>query len=288
MPKKKHRTISCFYKGNKTNHKLLSFICHESKNIYNQYLFCANIFYKYKTHIYQKILDKKIIGKVDDYIISKLIKLHQFISNHQEKIKNNYHILKDIINDNFYDEIYHDNINYYINFVCNNISDIDELYLDEKFNQILIYQPVKEIVNAIYRKKFFKLKDKNLKEINNKFIEHVQENKIIPYDNITTKKLKEQGCVLTSEQNLLKRFAYLYIKQDMKLSSDIVINIINKAHGNISSFYALKNLGLKVKFPRYLDYNGMYIVPFYERSRKLEDDYVRLSLGGYVRDNFII
>ena len=30
-PKFNKKTISCFYKGNKTNHKILSFICHESK-----------------------------------------------------------------------------------------------------------------------------------------------------------------------------------------------------------------------------------------------------------------
>lgn len=118
-----------------------------------------------------------------------------------------------------------------------------------------------------------KLDDKKLKE---KIIEEQQE-------------LDNKKYVLGSEQNFISRLAYSTMKFN-KTSSDLIVNILPKAHDAISSYYALKNKGLKANKPNYISDN-FYLLVFCGKTIKLEDKninkkQIRLLYGNYIIKNW--
>ena len=93
---------------------------------------------------------------------------------------------------------------------------------------------------------------------------------------------------LKSDRNYITRFIYRNLGENEGLiTSDLIINIIAKAFETISSFYALKEAGIKCNMAKYLGKHDTFILPFYERSKKIINNKIRLSLGKYVARNYI-
>jgi len=332
--KTKKKTISNFYKGNKTNNKILSFMCHESKNIYNQYLYCSIMFYKYKSFIYEDVLKNKIKENIDDYIISKFKDIYNFLNSNEikEAIKENNNYIYNYIIDKYETKISYDNIDELINSISNKLKKDKNIKTINEWNYILIDYHVIKIVNLIYRRKFYIInnfldkiekgisvknkdgttfnlelklnKDKIIyitKKLNKlekfkhdsddiKFIiKHVIKGKINEYNNIKTSHLKDKELELSSEQNILKKFVCSVILDKVKLPKDMARNIMDKVHSNISSFFALKKkVNSRANYPKFLEKNNMFVIPFYKRSNFIQDgNKIKLIIGKHIQDNFL-
>ena len=95
---------------------------------------------------------------------------------------------------------------------------------------------------------------------------------------------------IKSNQNYITRIIYDYYKKDLKIPSDLMNNIIPKAFQAYGSFFALRKLGIKANIPKFLDKDGLFILPYFARSRKEvtigNKEYYRLTVGQYVADHY--
>ena len=95
------KTSSFWVTLSNENKKLCKFVSHESKNIFNHYLFCSKIFLKYKNKFYHCNDDTKFLNK-----LTKKFELH---SKYFKELAGNskivYDMLKNkhicVLNDNF-------------------------------------------------------------------------------------------------------------------------------------------------------------------------------------------
>ncbi len=314
--KKKKKTISTYFKGNRTSQKILAFMAHESKNIYNQYLYCSIMFYKYKTFIYQEILKNKITNDIDLYIISRLTDVYKYLNSDEikESIKENNNYIYDYIMSNYESKISFDNIEELIKSISKKLKKDKNIKTDDDWNFILIDHHVIKIVNLIYRRKFYiirklfekselKFKKDKIVEIKNKLkdvdkfkldlsehipmIEHVITGKLNEYNNTTTTDLKDKELELSSEQNILKKFVCNCILDKVKLPKDMARNIMDKVQSSISSFFALKKVNSKANYPRFLQKNDMFTIPFYKHNFKQDGDKIKLIVGKHIQQNFL-
>jgi len=280
-----------------------------SKNIYNTTIFCANIYMEYKLKIFEEIYQRNIINKCD---IEKSIyeiyeqKYIQHIKN-IPIIKNNNGIIYKYINIIFANvsigKLYLVNDNYEIlrhSIIRHILADDEIICYDDNKNDV-VTKIVDDILKSIYNKNFYLTKY----QINNKipctikdkdFIGQVARNEKVIKDE---KKVDWKGILngkllsetkLISDENIVARFVYRHLDENLKkLPSDLIINIIKKAYSGYKSFYGLRAKGIKCNFPKYLEKNGSYILPFFNRSFKVIDgnkQQLRLTVGKYVADNY--
>lgn len=285
-------------------------------NIYNDvynFIMANNLHLKYikvdniDNHNYVKYNKKaKKIKKTDDiilitdYFYSMFDKYYKFYVNNKKNIDSNNqiiykHIITDIKNNNIIisNNNYNDIINKYINEVMklNVIFDINNKIIN-------IDNIVKSIIKSLYIKNYFFIK----KQIENKYkiddkykdiIDVVNNNQYI-YDNnenltYRNKIIKELNINFSSVENLINRLSYKYIESNKeKLPSDVIINIIAKAYGNIKSYYALLKSGKqsKTNLSKFLDKEAKFNLFYYCRSFKKLDDGIRLNVGEYVNKNY--
>ena len=285
-------------------------------NIYNDvynFIIANNLHLKYikvdniDNHNYVKYNKKaKKIKKTDDiilitdYFYSMFDKYYKFYVNNKKNIDSNNqiiykHIITDIKNNNIIisNNNYNDIINKYINEVMklNVIFDINNKIIN-------IDNIVKSIIKSLYIKNYFFIK----KQIENKYkiddkykdiIDVVNNNQYI-YDNnenltYRNKIIKELNINFSSVENLINRLSYKYIESNKeKLPSDVIINIIAKAYGNIKSYYALLKSGKqsKTNLSKFLDKEAKFNLFYYCRSFKKLDDGIRLNVGEYVNKNY--
>lgn len=303
------RTISNYFKGNKTQHKILKFMCHESKNVYNKFLYCARIFYDFKSIIYQEILDKNIEGKnnLSNYVKNRLIEIYNYKSKYQNEIIHNNQIIYKYIIDNYKNKILN-NVNEIYIEICNDVkNNLTDIFVEDKWNFMFVDSIVYKIVFSIYRNKYYKLdrfiKYKKLKLFtplcfNVEFNNHVLNEEIIPkkytsimeiknkinkkvnrkFKNILDEDEKKELIkneldeqMITGEQTLLHGFAYELIKEITTLPADIRSQIIHKGYANITSHFQKLSLGMKSNFPSYLDKdNGTFVLPFSNSCRRYD------------------
>jgi IS605 OrfB family transposase len=115
------------------------------------------------------------------------------------------------------------------------------------------------------------------------FIENVRNKKSIviikPNDELIKK--------IVSDQTIIANFVYRNYDKSDRLPKDMIQNIIGKADGNYKSHQALKAHGKKSNVPKFLPFDGSYVIPFTEHLRKYipENKTIRLCVGKYVAAN---
>lgn len=270
------KTISNFLYDKK---KLFNYISHESKNVFNHYLFCHKVFMEFKYVIYEKVSKKtNEINDVNEEILIEMEKHYQIYSNQLNNIKNNNNLIYKYItqdNPNVYDFNFNDLFEKYKK-ECN---DLVGIIKNETYNNIIYDNIIKNILKSRYFYNYYKLRSELIdhkKPTNNydkRFIDHVKSKKTI-FENVNNP-FKNK---LKSEQNLIRRFAYKMLN-DCLLPSDIIINIMNKCYYAYSSFISLKQKGIKNGKIRYLPKEGHYIIPFFTHCFKIVNNKIRLSIG---------
>ena len=286
-------------------------------NIYNDvynFIIANNLHLKYikvdniDNHNYVKYNKKaKKIKKTDDiilitdYFYSMFDKYYKFYVNNKKNIdSNNQIIYKYIINDIKNNDIIISNNNYneiIIKYI-NEVIELKDIIFNNDNKNITIDNIVKSIIKSLYIKNYFYIK----KQIENKYkvddkyknvVEVINNNQYI-YDNnenltYRNKIIKELNINFSSIENLINRLSYKYIETNKeKLPSDVIINIIAKAYGNIKSYYALLKSGKqsKTNISKFLDKEAKFNLFYYCRSFKKLDDGIRLNVGEYVNKNY--
>ena len=286
-------------------------------NIYNDvynFIMANNLHLKYikvdniDNHNYVKYNKKaKKIKKTDDiilitdYFYSMFDKYYKFYVNNKKNIdSNNQIIYKYIINDIKNNDIIISNNNYneiIIKYI-NEVIELKDIIYNNDNKNITIDNIVKSIIKSLYIKNYFYIK----KQIDNKYkvddkykdvVEVINNNQYI-YDNnenltYRNKIIKELNINFSSIENLINRLSYKYIETNKeKLPSDVIINIIAKAYGNIKSYYALLKSGKqsKTNISKFLDKEAKFNLFYYCRSFKKLDDGIRLNVGEYVNKNY--
>ena len=310
------RTISSLIDDSGDIKNILEFMAHESKNIYNVSLFHTNVYLRYKNNIFEdlynlvnnkkvtniEIFDKIILDIYDKYYDRFLVikdKLYQNNSIIYEFIKKHLDDHRIIItNDNFY-TIKKD--------ILKKIDKSRLIIISKDFRKELCTDIVFNILKSMYRHSFNGLKEKMQKRLPctkypKKFIKQVSENEFLVFDEpIKYKKLlmenplfkrknkNDKKKTIKSDQNYIARIIYKYYT-NCTIPSDLMCNIIAKAYQNFNSYFALLKKGLKARKPDYLKQNGQFILPFYNRSRKLVIidgvEYYRLTIGNHIAENY--
>lgn len=288
------RTTSDWIKLDTTTKKILSLITHESKNVFNHYIFCTKVFNKYKYIVYQKLL-KSNAGDVNEKILENMELHYNVYSKHFPIILNNNKLIYAFIHEEN-PKVYHNNYDQLVIEFTDKCKNIDGLQFTKKHNDLVYDNIIKDILRSMYFHNYYETKSilvnhKKSNDLDAEFVKHVKSKKtIFDTDNYRTL-LLEKNKNLTSEQNLMRRFASNQLK-DCLLPNDVVINIMNKGFTAYSSRQALKRKGLKTGDIRFLPKNGHFVVPFYSHSFKVIGNKIRLAVGKniekYMSDNMDI
>ena len=249
----------------------------------------------------KKIKKTDDIILITDYFYSMFDKYYKFYVNNKKNIdSNNQIIYKYIITDIKNNDIIISNNNYneiIIKYI-NEVIELKDIIFNNDNKNITIDNIVKSIIKSLYIKNYFYIK----KQIENKYkiddkykdiVEVINNNQYI-YDNnenltYRNKIIKELNINFSSIENLINRLSYKYIETNKeKLPSDVIINIIAKAYGNIKSYYALLKSGKqsKTNLSKFLDKEAKFNLFYYCRSFKKLDDGIRLNVGEYVNKNY--
>ena len=283
------------------------------KDVYN-FIIANNLHLKYikidniEKNKYEKYNKKaKKTKKTDDiilitdYFYSMFDKYYKFYVNNKKNIdSNNQIIYKYIITDIKNNDIIISNNNYneiIIKYI-NEVIELKDIIFNNDNKNITIDNIVKSIIKSLYIKNYFYIK-KQLEtkyKVDDKYkdiVEVINNNQYI-YDNnenltYRNKIIKELNINFSSIENLINRLSYKYIETNKeKLPSDVIINIIAKAYGNIKSYYALLKSGKqsKTNISKFLDKEAKFNLFYYCRSFKKLDDGIRLNVGEYVNKNY--
>jgi len=290
------RTISNYLPLSKHINKTIKYMSHESKNVFNHYLFCCKIFNEYKQDIYKKLIEhnfNKDSKSLTEKFLIEMSKYYDIYSKYLETIKNNNNIIfKFITNEN--PDVYNYNFDELFNEYNKKCKNLNGLIKCKKFNNITYENIIRNILKSRYFKNYYQLRlemvshVKPKKTYDERFIKHVKDKSpLFGYINNHKELFK-------SEQNLLRRFAYKMFK-DCILPSDIIINIMNKCYSTYSSHLALRQKGIRTGQIKYLSKDGHYIIPFFTHCFKIVNNRIRLSIGkkiaekmtGNVKNNFI-
>ena len=315
--KKLTRTISSWNSLNNIQNQILKFMSWESKNIYNTTIFHMQIYLTYSDQIFKliyKLVRKKDITYIADFD-RKVYELYDDFYNRYLSIKsfkhhNNiviYKFIKEQIKDI---NLVNDNYPIFEKFIINKLVDSNLLKfpnnIDIETKRELFYDIVSSILKSIYNKNFNKTKEEIMSRTkctinNSRFINQVKKNEHLfknESKNTYKKLLKNHKCFkdlpkkegIKSDKNYISRIVYKYYTNP-KIPSDLMCNIIVKAHQAYSSFFALRKKGIKTNIPKFLPKDGTCTLLFFPRSRKEETingkKYYRLTVGKHVSDNFI-
>jgi hypothetical protein len=295
----KKKTFSIHIKNNKNgenNVKVLNFLSKISKNIYNTTIYIYSIYLKYNSIIYRTIIKEIEDGilQSNDSVDNRIYELLQYFYNintsKDSKIKeNNNYLYKKIkeklkdtfLNNNNYNTIRQEIIDENINLLHNSIYEYD----------FIIDSILKSIYTSNYNRTVYQIANKIPITIqNNDFIESVKNKQNLFKKEKSFKEYIQDYFLikLFSDQNIVSRIIYKNLGDNYnKIPADLIVNIIKKAFGNFSSFWKLKLSGKKCNMPKYLDKDELFILPYYCRSFIVKDDYVRLTVGEYIANNYI-
>ena len=304
MKKKKksndsYKTFSSFI-DNKDSHiiHVLKHMSAISKNIHNITIYIYTIFLRYKELIFKQIdddIEYKKIKNINEAVCKFNAMFGEFYDLHSQensKIKSNHDVFynivinqlngKHLINSNF------SKLKKQIMSKCK-LDHPNEF--NNKYESTLI---IERILKNLYLKNYYN----TLKEIKNHepvtindddFINDVK-NDICLFDEESNKLniTKRKGFKdFPSNENLVTRFIYTKLGENKeKIPSDMIINIIAKVFKNFSSYFNSKQNGIKCKFPKYKQTGELFILPFYERSFRINDNVAKLTLGKNVASNY--
>jgi len=157
------------------------------------------------------------------------------------------------------------------------------------------------IVNSILKSIYLKNYNKTIYQIKNKipiticdkdFIYNVKNNENLfdKSNDIDYKKKIENDLKikLKSDQNIVTRFIYKNLGENKdEIPSDVINNIIKNAFANFNSFWTLKKNGKYCNMTKFIDKNGLFLLPYFCRSFVKNDNNLRLTVGKYVAKNYI-
>lgn len=312
-PKMEKKTCVSYFKFDKEQIKTIDHIAHISKNIYNCTIYCATIFYKFKNHILHDIINTKKLTKnvQSNEDLMKLTnecfdKYYNVYTKIKNQIENNnkviYSFICNILKDTL---LVNNNFDYYRQIIIKELKQNRELFRNKKYDDILFFSIIDNILNSFYLKNFNNVKQMMLDHIkieqfNEQFIMNVKngENLVEKKDDSVYTKLKEKLEQLLKEHEnikfqsfsqkyIIKYCTYRHLNDNQNiLSSDIVCNVINRALNSLTSFFGLKAKGIKANFPKYLNKNGKYIIEFYRnKGFKIDDKNIRLIISNYIGSN---
>jgi len=295
------RTFSIFLKKHYELNNIFKFMGNISKNIYNITIYIYNIYRKYKEDIFTdiiKLINDKIIDDEESLYAEIQLQIKYFYdlySNNNSNIKINNDIIFSAIKEKL-------NGNYLTHL---NFNEIKEYLLKIKLISNNKYER-EFIINSILRSFYLKNYNRTLYEIKNKkptniqdvyFIDHVKNNGcLFPKKDSIKEQLKNCNFLtedLQSDQNIVTRFIYRNLGNNYeKLPSDVICNIIKKVFDNFSSYFKLKDKGLKANMCKYLKNGDLFLLPFFVHSFKIitdvnKNNLVRLTVGKYVANNYI-
>jgi putative transposase len=306
------RTYSILIKNKSTLNKIFTFLGTRSKNVYNSTIYISNIYYTYKEEIF-----KIITNLIDTKIIINETDMYPHIQKTFEYFYNLHSSKNSTINKNT--EIIYKSIKSKLNGIVlsdKNYNDIRTKVINET-QKLISYSSSKKtvyefefivdrILRSIYCKLFSLTKYQMLNKIplsinDQYFIEHVKSKqhmfleteslkKSIKFDaeKRSTDRFGKVRKMIQSDQNIISRFIYNHLGDNKnELPSDIIINVIRKAFDNFSSYWALKQKGIKCNKSKYLRDGELFILPFFKGGFNLNNNTIRLTVGKYVANNFI-
>jgi putative transposase len=266
--------------------KILDELGKTSKNTFNHYLFCYKFYLVYKDIVYEQVYNESVKNKsftkdkIDSLIHSKFKYYYDlYQTDYKNYINNNNKLYEYIKKLNF--DITHTNFIQIYNKLILECFTINGLNLSNKNLYFLYENNIFSILTSFYYYKYYNVKTGLINKIpikvkfDDNFKNHVMTtekpinfnikpnykellsnildiNKIkykLTLKNIT--KEEEKKYKLGSEQNFISRLVYSTMKFD-KTSSDLIVNILPKAHEAICSYYELRKLGKKANKPNYL------------------------------------
>lgn len=290
-----HKTISIYLRNDESINKILNFMGGISKNVYNTTFYIYTIYMRYKDCIFKNVIERIKDNKISTEKFYELVQMEiqYFYDLHSKKDSvmkiNNEFLYKKIKEKLNGTELV--DINYFQlknEVFMENIKSIKHRNLYEY--KFIIDSIFKSIYIKNYNLTVYELYNKLPCTIKNKEFINLVKGKIVMFPVIKSVKsnIKQFGA-LQGDQNIITRFIYKHLGENInKLPSNIIINVIAKAFDNIKGYYALKNKGLKPNIPRYLKKDQLFILPFFERSFKIDQDnkVVRLSVGKYISQNY--
>ena len=208
--------------------KILDELGKTSKNTFNHYLFCYKFYLIYKDIVYEQVYNESVKNKsftkdkIDSLIHSKFKYYYDlYQTDYKNYIENNNKLYEYIKKINF--EITHINFMEIYNKLILECITINGLNLSNKNLYFLYENNIFSILTSFYYYKYYNVKNGLINKIpikvkfDDNFKNHV----------MTTMKFE-------------------------KTSSDLIVNILPKAHEAICSYYALRKLGKKANKPSYL------------------------------------
>ena len=315
-PLVKLKTIQ-FTINNKHN-KIFDEMTTISKNIFNCCIYANNIFSLYKNQAYKEIYDLFIA--INNSILSNEHKIKLIRLNNMNLITS---ILKDYYN--IYSnnkELMIINNNFIYNYIKNKLNNIilnssnikqyhdeiiteltDKVKFDSNNKDIVFTDIINRIIKSFYDKKYFLSKYQMINHINLTFndsqlLTDIKNNQYY-YDNISKINYKEkietefkdifiEDKIFKSDQYIFKKFVYENClgNNKNKLPADIILNLIDKYHETITSYYGKINKKLKANKPKYIDKNSRFNLYYFKSSFKIINNIGRLTVGKNISDNY--
>ncbi len=192
----------------------IDILAHESKNVFNHYLFCCNIFNDYRRTIYEKLLTIKT-NDINQSILDELEVYFKIRSSCFNIIKNNSEIIYKHIT-KCDPPINNLSFNVYLEYYKTDCLHLIGIQSHEKYNTFVYDDIIYNILRSRYFYNYYKLKSELINHkkptslaVADYFIEHVKSNKTI-FDTLNFHELLKEKYKdsLTTERNLLRRFAY--------------------------------------------------------------------------------
>ena len=311
------RTQSEWTNFNHHQQQILKFMSHESKNIYNFSIFHTQIFLQYSNAIFKELYslveNEEItdIAQFDSMFYDVYHRYYQeyLLINPLKRHNNNiiYNFIKESLDGT---DLINENYLLFEKFIITRLQKNKLLKFPNNCSRHikdeLFYDIVNKILRGIYHKHFMKIKkailNKRKCDVDEDFLEQVKKGKYLFANEPQKKDYKsllknhplftdlEKKKGIKSNQNYIARIIYKYY-ENPKIPSDLMCNIIVKSFQAYSSFFALRKKGIKSNIPKFLDRDGMYILPYTARSRKeitIDDvPYYRLTVGSFISKNFI-
>lgn len=304
------KTLEINYNFSKDDHKILSLLCGESKNIYNFSIFCIQFFNKFKKYIYgdlniflksffatnienDKDKIKCIIREEIDKITDKYFKLYlEYKSVYENNNKYIFNFIKNfIISENI--EI--TNKNYYL-LRSNIYANVEtKINYPNEFKDVFCDNIIDNILDSFYLKNFRRLQNQMIQHLpmdssDAEFIEQIRNN-----ENIIEKKKVLTKCGILKEykidsknisnQAVITKLIHNNIKSNI-LTYDLIHEIISKSFQNYSSYYALKKQGKKTNIPKFLKFNDKFNLFFTYRMIYGTTNILELGIGDYIAQNY--
>lgn len=304
------RTLSVNCPLGDNQYKIFKFLSHQSKNVFNYAMYIINVFHRYRNDIF-----KDVYQLLKDHYIKDITSLENHIyesigsyMDHYTKIKKylfaNNKIIYSFVKDKLKDKLIVNNNFYSIKEkLIKQLEDSKLLEFNEDDKEEVFVGVLHNILFSFYCKNFYSTKDALLEHtpIGHKdkvFIEQVKKNDFL----FKEKKINYRKSIIDylqknpdlniswkTNQNYLTRYIYRNMP-DFKLPSDVIGNIIKKTYESYQSYSAIKAKGRKANIPKYLPFNGNFILPYFARSFKEvkinDQSYLRLTVGKFIAENY--